>query len=216
MGILTYPTTFPELHYRKRYKSFPSSKGNACGIGCAYNCCDPIMASMIVPRVKAENDLSRVIRDTGTVLRRDIEGEGKVLAPAGFFVAPSFFRDCLVEGPDFGINTDSKRCLQIYVLFSCPWLALDGLCSVYDKQRLDLCEKFKHCPEYRIKDSMPESSFVTLAFNYWLMRKLITSSAAKDADEAALAWKTNENAGIRRFLQERGTCPDMLPSTLIE
>ena len=199
---------FPELLYRDRYRSFPKLEGVPCGVGCAYNCCNPIITSMVIPRTVAEKDLPNTVAAAGENLRKDIEGNLNVLTFYGFFVTPFFFSDCLVKGPDFGINKDFNRYIQVYVLFNCPRLTPEGLCSIYNQERFNLCGGFKGCPEYCIKDSTPESSFLVLSFNYWLMRKLIVVSVARDAEEAIDEWKRNEAGGIRAFLRSRGVCTD--------
>gem|GEM_PF-3566499 len=199
---------FPELRYRDRYRSFPKLKDVPCGVGCAYNCCDPIITSMIVPRAVAEKDLHNTVVRAGENLRHDIEGNLNILAFYGFFVTPFFFPDCLVKGPDFGINKDFNRYIQVYALFNCPRLTPEGLCSIYNQERFNLCGEFRGCPEYCIKDSTPESSFLVLSFNYWLMRKLIVVSAASDAAEAIDERKRNEAGGIMAFLHSRGVCTE--------
>ncbi len=200
--------SFPELSYRARYRSFPKVKGTPCGIGCAYNCCNPIIASMVVAKSAAEADLPGTIKAAGENLRKDIEGDLKVLTLCGFFVTPSFFRDCLVNGPKFGINKNSDEYVQVYVLFDCPRLTPEGLCSIYNQKRFDLCGKYRGCPEYCIKDTTPEGSFIVLSFNYWLMRQLIAVSARGSAEEAVDEWRRNEAQGIRVFLHSRGVCTE--------
>ncbi len=199
---------FPELFYRERYRSFPKLQSTPCGIGCAYNCCDPIITSMIVPRTVAEKDLPNTIITAGDNLRKDIEGNLNILIFLGFFVTPFFFPDCLVKGPDFGINKNFDEYIQVYVLFNCPRLTPEGLCSIYNQERFKLCGEFRGCPEYCIKDSTPESSFLVLSFNYWLMRRLIAVSISKSAEEAIDEWQRNEATGIRAFLHSRGVCTD--------
>ena len=191
---------FPEVRYLERYRSFSKCFDKPCGLGCAYNCCDPIITSIIMPKAKAERNFQRTLRATEQSLRKDIGGDENVLELVGFFVAPSFFRECLVKGPDFGINID-RTFLQVYLLFGCPRLNPDGLCSIYNKPgRFNLCSEFKGCPEYCIKETMPESSFLTLSFNYWLMRKLIIGSSATDTEQAERVWAANEKMGLRAFL----------------
>lgn len=203
---------FPETAYRERFRSFREQPGKPCGIGCAYNCCDPLITSVILLRDKVSGALSESVKSAGDDLRRDIEGNENVLNLKGYFIAPSFFRSCFEHGPDFGIKSDQKGYIQIYILFGCPNLTLAGLCAIYGAQRFGICEDFKGCPEYRISAEMTESSFVVLAFHYWLMRRLIIRYSMADPEQAILTWKTNESRGIRFFLRNENAYTDLMYS----
>lgn len=216
MKLSSCPATFPESAYQQRYRSFLKTKEQICGIGCAYNCCDPIITSMVIPRSIAEAGLRNSMNNAAENLRKDIEGDRRLLTLAGFFLAPFFFKDCFVEGLDFGINNSPEKNIQCYILFGCPHLTDEGLCSIYGGTRFGLCERFKGCPEHCVKDSMPESSFLTLAYNYWLMRRLILLSTVDDISEAIAAWGINEQEGIRSFLRSRSIVTDLIDNRILD
>ncbi|MFH1148627.1 MAG: hypothetical protein V1736_13110 [Pseudomonadota bacterium] len=171
---------------------------------------------MVIPRSIAEADLRKSINNAAENLRKDIEGDRRLLTLEGFFLAPFFFKDCFAEGPDFGINNSPEKNIQCYVLFGCPHLTDEGLCSIYGGKRFGLCEGFKGCPEYCVKDSMPESSFLTLAYNYWLMRRLVMLSTVNDISRTIALWRINEQEGIRSFLHSRGIVTDLIDNRTLD
>jgi hypothetical protein len=169
----------PEGGYRRRYQTFDLRR--PCGLGCLYNCCDPVITYF---NIQEGADLAARLEECLPAECSRIQQ----MAPFLEFVAVSLPELPAIPGIDTAPPPPGR--VQVNLLWSCPHLA-GGLCAIHDRPRPGLCTAYVHCPEHFI-DELDEERFLELARSYGRLRRQVVACAAPTVEEGLVRRKAKE------------------------